>query len=81
VARVSARELFAELLAESRLHGNALTALGATTRQYGGSALCFHTATETVHLGAATTVGLKRTLRHETLLLLFHKFQKDKLEV
>jgi hypothetical protein len=34
------------------------------------SALGFHPAAKSVRLRAATPIGLKRTLRHETLLLL-----------
>jgi hypothetical protein len=53
-----------KLLPEARLHGNALASFGAATGQYGPSALCFHSRAKTVHLGAATPVGLKSALGH-----------------
>jgi hypothetical protein len=60
------KTVWATLLAETGFNGNAFAAFGATARQNGGSALRFHTGTETVHLGTATTVGLERALGHET---------------
>jgi hypothetical protein len=43
-----------------------MTALGATTAEDGGSGFGLHAAEKAVGLGAAATVGLKGTLRHET---------------
>jgi len=58
------------LLAEARLHRDALASLGATPRNHRASALGFHTRPKSVRLRAATTVGLECALRHyETALL------------
>ena len=70
MARVSARELFAELLAESRLHGNALAPFGATTRKYRLTALGLHAAAESVLLGTFAAVGLECALGHGKTALL-----------
>lgn len=52
------------LLAEAGLHGDTLASFSATAGKYGLSALCFHSCTKTVHLGATATVGLESALRH-----------------
>jgi len=56
-----------ELVAETSAHRDAFASLRASAREHGLTALCFHTATEAVHLRAATTVGLECTLRHGKL--------------
>lgn len=55
-----------QLVAIAGADGDLVTALGATTAQDRGSGLGLHAAQKAMGLGAATTVGLKGTLRHET---------------
>ena len=55
-----------ELVAVTGAYGDALAALGAAAGKNSSSALGFHTTAETVRLRTTATVGLKRTLRHES---------------
>ena len=59
-----------ELLAETRLHGDALAPLGPAARQHLGSAPGLHASPEAVLFRALAPVGLKCTFGHEKLLLL-----------
>jgi hypothetical protein len=58
------------LLAESRLHRDALPSLGPAARQHLGSALGLHSSPEPVLFRALAPVGLKCTFGHEKPLLL-----------
>src|SRR5271170_2074023 len=60
-----------QLVAVAGADGNAVTALGAAARQYGGSGLGLHTGAKAVDLRTVTAIRLKRALRHGTALLNF----------
>jgi hypothetical protein len=62
-----------QLLAETRLYGDALASLGATAGNDGPSALGLHARTKPVRLGPATTVGLECALGHSRTALLTGK--------
>jgi hypothetical protein len=62
-----------QLLAETRLYGDALASLGATAGNNRPSALGLHTRTKPVRLGPATTVGLECALGHSRTALLTGK--------
>ena len=71
-----------QLLAETRLYGDALASLGATAGNNRPPALGLHTRTKPVRLGPATTVGLECALGHSrTALLTGKKLDKDKPKV
>ena len=58
------------LVAEACGDGDLVTALGATTVEYGGTGLGLHAGKKAVGLGAVTTIGLESTLRHGAVLLI-----------
>ena len=58
-----------KLVAVTRRDGNTVPSLGATARQHSGACLRLHARAESMHLGAATAVGLKGTLGHRTVLV------------
>lgn len=53
------------LLAETRLHGDALAALRSPARQHGAPTLGLHALAEAMRLRPAPPVRLKSTFRHE----------------
>lgn len=54
-----------------QLHGEALAALGATTREHGAAALGRHTGTEAVALRTLASVRLISALHSSTFHLVF----------
>ena len=62
-----------QLLAETRLYGDALASLGATAGNNRPSALGLHARTKPVRLGPTTTVGLECALGHSRTALLTGK--------
>ena len=68
----SVRSLFRllpQLVAIAGADGDLVATLGAAATENRGSGLGLHAAQKAMGLGAATTVGLKGTLRHGTKLL------------
>src|SRR6202011_5575375 len=57
------------LVAEARRHGDTVPALGAAARQHSRPRLGLHAAAKAMHFGAVTTVGLKGTLGHRSVLI------------
>src|SRR5207302_3408288 len=69
------KRLERRLLAEPRLHRDALPPLGAAAGKHRAAALRPHAHAKSVRLGAAAAVGLKRALGHRDSRLSAGKFR------